>query len=49
MTKMASIIMYAKNLKKKALLFQNHWIYCFETLYVELGDRVLPSLFKWWL
>ena len=46
MTKMAAIPIYGKNLKN--LLLWNQKAYDLETLYVALGARVLPSLFKWW-
>ena len=46
MTNMAAMPIYSKNLKN--LLLWNQKADDLESWYVASGDRVLPSLFKWW-
>ena len=45
MTKMATMPIYGKNLKKN---FRNQKADDLETWWAALGARVLPRLFKWW-
>ena len=45
MTKMATMPIYGKNLKK---LLRNQKADNLETKYAALDARVLPSLFIWW-
>ena len=45
MIKMAATPVYSKNIKK--ILLRNQKADDLETWYAALGDRVLPSLFKW--
>ena len=47
MTKMATMLIYGKNLLKN-LLLQNQKTDDRETCNASSGARVLPSLLKWW-